>query len=445
MKKYWLKSGAFSFLGNGVTLAFAFFTFMVLVRILSQQEFGVWVLYLTVTTFAEILRNGITQNAILKFLEGGKAADYSKIVTASLFINVMTGLLGYVVIVLLSSILSQVWKVPDLQAVLLLYGLYILFYMPLTFIQFVCMANLEFKARFFTTLTYNTLNFLIVVGWCKFRGTVQLIELPVIQSISAAIALIQLIITSGKYIRLAWPIDWKWVSTLFHFGKYVFATAFSSMLFNRMDLMMVGYFINPTAVAIYNIPMRLGNYVEVPMNTMVSIVFPKAAERMKEEGIHTVRYLYERSVGTMLAIIVPCAIILGVFARPIVLLVAGEQYLDAVPIMQVLAFVSVLKPFSRQGGTILDCIGYPNYNFYSLFLSLIINFGLNWLFIVKMGIIGAIYATLLSVAIGTFIQQILLVKLINITPSHPIHYMWAFYRDSFRKIKSLLKPAHAHQ
>ena len=434
MKEYWLKSGFFTLISNGAMLIFAFFTFMFLVRVLPPEKFGIWVLYLTVITFAEIARNGITQNALVKFLEGGTSPAYTQIVSASIAINVTTGLFSYLIIVALAPLLSQIWGVPELKGVLWLYGIYLVFNTPLTFLEFLCMANLNFRARFYAVFTYYAANFVMVVALHYTKGGLQVFELPLIQAGASALALVVLVALSSKYLKFVLPLERQWLSKLFHFGKFVLATSFSSMLFNRMDLMMLGYFLNPIAVAVYNIPTRLSNYVEVPMNSLVSIVFPQAAMRIKEKGPDAVRYLYERSVGAMLAIIIPSSLLLAIFAEPIVLLIAGAKYIAAVPILQLFALLTLLKPFGRQGGTILDSIGYPNYNFYILITVLGINFGMNWFFIVRYGVIGAIVATLISTTIGVLIQQILLIHLINIKTHHPFIYMWAFYRDGIKKL-----------
>ncbi len=429
----------FSLMSNGSILMFAFFTFLVLVRLLPQKEFGVWVLYLTVTTFPEILRNGITQNALVKHLEGGKAGDYRKITSASLFINLTTGFFGVAVVFILAPLLSRIWGVPDLHHVLWLYGVYSALFIPLTFFQFLCMANLDFRTHFFSTATYHFSNFLLVVWFGFIRGGLKVIDLPILQTIAAIIGMIVVLTFGRSYIRFARKMDWQWVSKLFNYGKFVIASAFSSMLFNRMDLMMIGYFLNPAAVAIYNIPTRIGNYVEVPMNSMASIVFPQASMRIKEMGKDNVRYLYERSVGIMLAMIIPLAIMLIIFAEPVVIWIAGEEYRTAVPVLQLFALLSIVKPFGRQGGTMLDSIGYPNYNSYILIFILVVNFSLNWIFIINFGLMGAIAATFVSSIIGTATQQILLIRLISIKSHHPFIYMWVFYRDSFTKILSLFR------
>ncbi len=434
MKQYWIKSGIYTLLTNGSMLVFGFLSFLALVRILPQKQFGIWVLYLTVITFAEIARNGITQNALVKFLAGGKVENYREIVTASLLINIFTGFVGLTIVFVVAPVLGRIWAAPELTRLLWLYSVYILFYIPLTFLQFLSMANLDFGTRFKSILTYQATNFGLIVGIYLLNGKLKVIQLPLIQAGAALAALIVTIFSAKKYIKLQRRINWQWVRKLFHFGKYVLATNFSSMLFNRMDTMMLGYFLNPVSVAIYNIPTRIGNYVEVPMNSLASIVFPQAAIKAREQTLDSVRYLYERSVGVILAMILPLAILIAIFAKEIVLLIAGEKYLAAVPILRLFALLTAIKPFGRQGGSILDSIGYPNYNFYTLLTSLVINFVLNWYFIIHYGIIGAVFGTMLAVLSGTIIQQFILVRLIKIKPYHPFIYIWATYRDAIKTV-----------
>jgi len=435
MKDYWYKSGIFAFLSNSVTLMFAFFTFLVLVRVLPKNQFGIWVLYLTVVTFAEMIRNGMTNNALVKFLSGQKGDEYKRIATASLFIFITTGVLGYLIIVALSGTLSSMWSAPTLKPLLYLYGIYIVTYMPMQFMQFMAQANMDFKMRFFSNLTYNATYFLLVVVLYLVQKTINIFYLPLLQFTAAFFALVIGFGLSRRYLHFCPQIDWSWVAKLFHFGKYVVGTNISSMLFNRMDLMMLGYFLNPSAVALYNVPTRIGNYVEVPMNTMSSVVLPQASLRLKERGLDHLRYLYEKSVGSLMAIIIPLAILLAVFAKPIILIIAGKEYLDAVPILRLFAIASVIKPWGRQGGTILSAMGYPNWNMYSILISLVINFFLNWYFIVHYGIIGAIIATILAIFIGTLIQQLVLRHFLKTKAHHPFVYLWVTYRDGWKLVR----------
>ncbi|MFW6348160.1 MAG: hypothetical protein ACOC2C_06085, partial [Cyclonatronaceae bacterium] len=63
-KNYWFTSGAFSMMHRGVDFVLGFLGFMLLVRILSQEAFGVWVLLITIVSIVDIARIGFLQNGL---------------------------------------------------------------------------------------------------------------------------------------------------------------------------------------------------------------------------------------------------------------------------------------------------------------------------------------------------------------------------------------------
>lgn len=441
MKKSWWQSGIFTLLFHGSSLAFAFFSFLVLVRVLSPKDMGIWALYLAVTSFTEMLRNGITQNALLKYIAGKTGEEYRRIASASLFIKAATALICFLCILGLASFLANLWQVPELKHLLPLYGIYLLVNVPLTFLQFICIAKSAFKARFVSNLANQGANLIMVVGCFLLFEKVDLQQLPLIQAVAAFVGLLILLLGIGSEIKLSPRIDWQWVLKLFHFGKYVFATSVGAMLFKRTDLAMIGYFINPVAVAIYSVATRISNYVDVPINAMADIVFPKAAERFQKDGKEAVRYLYEKSVGTLMAILMPLTLVLVFLAKPIVLLIAGEAYVESVPVLRLLALLSIVRPFGRQGGVLLDSMGYPNYNFYSFLVSIALNIVLNWYLIPLQGIAGAVNATVIAVTVGVLVQQAVLLKLIGIRMHHPIIYMWVTYVQGVKHAVKILSGA----
>lgn len=47
---------------------FGFVNFFILVRILSKDDFGLWVIFVSLTGIVEFAKNGLTQEATIKYL-----------------------------------------------------------------------------------------------------------------------------------------------------------------------------------------------------------------------------------------------------------------------------------------------------------------------------------------------------------------------------------------
>src|SRR5690606_2760904 len=85
---YWLRSGLLTILQNIAGVFFAFGSFYLLVRLLNQHDFGLWTLFMSVTTMLEIIRSGLVQSTLIKFLAGSTQEEYGQITSSSLVITV---------------------------------------------------------------------------------------------------------------------------------------------------------------------------------------------------------------------------------------------------------------------------------------------------------------------------------------------------------------------
>ncbi|MEJ0031875.1 MAG: hypothetical protein WDO15_16540 [Bacteroidota bacterium] len=100
----WIKSGIYSIGSRFSILIFGFgsFYFQLKPSFLSQGEFGVWSLFLTVTTIIEMSRNGLIQNAVIKLLHSHGEHETDRVVTGSWILNIVYSALIFLIIVIIS-------------------------------------------------------------------------------------------------------------------------------------------------------------------------------------------------------------------------------------------------------------------------------------------------------------------------------------------------------
>ena len=154
---------------------------------------------------------------------------------------------------------------------------------------------------------------------------------------------------------------------------------------------------------------------------------------MEEEGKSAIKYLYEKSVGTTLALVLPGVLFLYFFSDFVIHFIAGEKYVDSIPLLHVTLLYCLLIPYGRQFGTILDSIGKTRVTFLVVVGTTIINLGLNYLLIVKYGVMGAAYATLISNVVGFIVAQVILKKEVDVSLWNTIIYLFRFYPEFFGK------------
>jgi lipopolysaccharide exporter len=431
-KKYWLKSGVINTLQNFASVAFGTGSFFFLVRILSTYEFGVWALYMSTITILNILRDGLIKSALIKFLSGAKEEDKPKIMTAALHINIAISAFCVLLIFIFGNLLSVLLNAPELTTLFYLFSLVYILNGFLTQYNCIEQANLKFKGVFVSNTTFQAIYFAFVFYCFVFKIHMDLYQLVIVQIIGSIASALLAYLYTKQYLKFAKGIFMEWVKSMFNYSKYSFGTSLSSILSGTVDQWMLGNMINPAASGVFNVAVKIVNLIDIPTSAVANIVFPQSALRMQTEGKEAIKYLYEKSVGTILAILIPGLIFIYVFPELILYILAGDKYTNAVELLRVTLFYCLLIPFGRQFGTILDSIGKTKTTFYIVVVTASTNLILNYFFIKSIGLIGAAYATLISNIIGFIIAQVILRKELGVKFYHCFAYAYRFYPEFYR-------------
>jgi lipopolysaccharide exporter len=430
---YWIRSGFINIIQNfsGVFLGFA--SFYVLVRLLSKNDFGIWTLFMSTFTILEAVRSGLIQNALIKFISSSDKEHHRDITTASFAISGVVSIISVVAIFIFAPLLSKLWNSPELTSLLYVYTIIYVFSGVQAQLNAVEQANLRYNGIFIAGLVKQTTFFIFILVCYIFSFEVKLIYLVWVQIFSAFVAMILAYNFVRHHIELSIQISKNWVQKLFGYGKYAFGTLISSLLSSTIDQMMLGAMLSPAASGAFNIAVRITNLIDIPGNAIATIVFPQSAKRMEVDGTSAVKYLYEKSVGTTLALVLPVVIFLYLFSDIVITTIAGDKYKDSIPLLQVTLLYCLLIPYGRQFGNILDSIGKTRITFLVVFQTASLNLVLNYFFIARLGVMGAAYATLCSNLIGFIVAQIILKKEINVNLWNTLIYAYKFYPDFLNK------------
>lgn len=430
---YWIRAGFFSLLQSLSGVFFSIGSFYILLRILGPKEYGVWVLFMVTTTIIETIRGGLLQNALIKFLASEEKSEHHKITSASFTLSGILSLICVILILGFGNVLARIWDAPELVKIFNTYCITFLISGVLTQFNCILQANLQFRSIFFSAFTMQ-MAFFSYVAFCYFFSVkISLINLVYIQIGTNITGTLIAFFLVRKYLSISFRIYTEWMKKLFNYGKYAFGTSVSSILSVTVDQMMLGAILSPVQAGAYNVAVRITNLLDIPTNAVAVIVFPQSAKRMVTEGKEGIKYLYEKSVGTLIALLVPGVLFLYLFSDFVVTLIAGNSYKDTIPLLQITLLYCLFTPYGRQFGNILDSIGKTRVTFFVVVLVTSINIGLNYVFIRRMGVLGAAYATLIAHIIGLYIGQKILQKELNVSIKNTLIYAWQFYPEFFRK------------
>ena len=437
---HWLRSGFFSLLEKGVALVFNLGVTVLLLRLLTKEDFAALGVFIILTYFVEMGRSGLIQNGLVRnlALHRDDRDVYAAISTAALALNFCFSLVSNLLLWLGAGWLAQQYQVPQMAALLPVYFITNLVMAPYSHCYYVQQANSEFRGVFWGAVFFRGLPFFWVL-FCWLTG--QKVELAALAFSMLAGALaggVALWVFARPFLLPSSAIDFQWVKKLFTFGKYVLGTNLSTMFYKNIDKLTLGHLLGPAAFAVYDAAGKVTQMVETPSFSVAAVVFPHSAERMARDGAAGVKMLYERSVAAILAIILPPLVLVVLFAKPIIWLFAGEQYMASADVLRLTAFFGLFLPFAVQFGTVLDSTGRPATNFIFTLFTAFLNLGLSYWLVSEFGLFGAAFATLLGYALSFIFMQIYLFKNFKINALNAFGQVPAVYGIGWKILRQKL-------
>lgn len=407
-----------------------------MVRILPKEEVGIWVLFTSVTGILEMVRHGFIRNPFITHLVSADENDKGSVITTSLALHCF--LAGLIAVLLLVSAkpLSVFWSAPGLETLFILYALNTIIFIPFLHFEYLQTAESNFKAIFWSNFWRLAIPSVYILAAFVFDWKMTLISLAVVQIGATILAAAIAYWYVKKLARVFTNVNWATFRELFHFGKYTFGTNISSMFMKNTDSWMIGRFVSTAGVALYNPALKIAGLVEVPTLTIANMIFPRVPQKMKEQGVVGVRDIYYKSVSLILAAMIPMVIPIFFFAELIITIIFGSEYVEAANILRVTIFYSLIIPFNRQFGTLMDGLKMAKLNFLQLLFAAILNVILNFFFLNWFGLIGSAYATLLSYIVVFIMNQIILYRKFQINTFKVFEGITDWYKlgwDIFRK------------
>lgn len=436
----WIHAGFFSGLQKlSVPLSGLFITMILAHKALTKQEMGVWAIFMSITTIIEMIRQGLVKTAMIKFINSSDKVDHRFVIGGALFFNIIITVIISIGMFFATPFFANWLEAPQLTSMLYILqaGLFIM--IPFSHFEWLMYSKTLFKGLFWTYFARQGLTLVLVFIIFIFKTRVSLNALVIIYNV----CLLAGVIVSHKYVKIlitnSFVFSKYWVTKLFHYGKYVFGTGLSTMVFRSADQIMLSPLLGTTLFnASQNIAMRFINLSDLPSQTLGDILFPKSSQSENSNNPTKLKYYYEKTVGASLCVVVPLVIFVLVFPKAIIYILAGPQYYDAIPYLRLIAISGITLSFLKQYATILDSTGKPYINLITTTILAILHVFFLYFFITHFKFLGAGYALILSHLVGFCMTQIILYKMYSINFLNAFKYALNFYPEIFKIIVAKL-------
>ncbi len=387
-----------SLIGNGLGALLGVVTFALLARVLDKGTFGPYLIFLAIYGIFETLRVGMVMNALVRNLAHCQTKEEEQeVIGSTQFITLVLTAIYTVVIVLLYFIFKYFDLFTD----------YLFFFKWLILVAILSAPNnyatwyLNAKLKVAATSAIRILTQLIFIGliWFYIKDEGTIYSVIISYAISHLLVSILAIFMGWSGLQFLVKYTFKKVTEIFHFGKFSMGTLIGANLLRSSDTFIIGSsFLGSAGVAMFNVPSRLIELIEMPLRSFAVTAMPQFAKLNADKSFDSLRYEFEKKAGLVFFLLLPIAVGCFVFADWLVIVFGGQGYAESSILLRIFATYMVILPLDKFAGVLLDTVNKPNLNFYKVMIQLAVN-------VIGDYVAITVFGTLESVALvstGTF-------------------------------------------
>lgn len=407
---YWTFFNQFA--NSGLT----FIVGVIMARLLSPSDYGITALPVVFISVAEIFINGGFGTAMIRKPEL-KETDLS----TAFYYSASMGVFLYIVLFFAAPLIAEFYNEPVLISLVRVTALTFLWTPLGTPQNIILQRRLDFKTPARIAITTRIIGAIIGISFA-YLGY-GLWALVIMSVVSSFLYLIQ------TWIVVKWTPKGGWSSESFRylwgFGNKLVISAIIDKIYTNITPIVVGKFYSTTDLGIYN---RAHGYAALPAqqgtNVIQQVTFP-VLSRLQDNDVALANG-YRKMLKVSAFVIFPVMTLLSALAKPFIVILVTEKWIDAVLLLQILCFSMMWYPIHAINLNLLQVKGRSD-----LFLKLEVWKKLIGLTVMActlpFGLVYFVSAGIASSFISLFINTYYTGKLINIGFRKQMHDLMPTY------------------
>ncbi len=389
MKRILQNKNVLSLAGNLVASGAGFLSFAILARVLEPAMMGEWLMYLTVITFLELVRSGLIQTALVRFYAGAAEKAY---IGSAWIITLTLTLIILILVSIIDLVFPELYSGTNLNFFLSQFWIYFLVTLPQSVASWILQAEGKFSEILILRLGFAIPFLFFNISGFHFHWNA--LDTSIAQNVIYTILSVLTILLGWSRISSISGLNKKHIREMLHYGKYTMGTTLATNLLKSSDTFILGAVLNPVAIAMYNLPYKLIEVIEIPLRSFAATTFPELSRLHHEGDNEKLKALYQRWTNRLSLFLAPFSLLILIFAEECMVVMGGEEYRESANILRIFCIYSLFLPADRFIGITLDSVGLPKFNTIKVVTMVLVN-GIGSFLILK------IYPYPLPVAIVT--------------------------------------------
>jgi O-antigen/teichoic acid export membrane protein len=402
-----VKGTMIALFGSILGLFLVFLSRIAMARYLSVAEYGIFSLafvilnVLTVVSLVGLERGG--PQRVASYSAKGEMGNADAVIRSSVLAAIIASLVSGVLLFLVSDLLAtHAFQTPELGNALRIFSFGIPFF---TLLLLLVAAYRGFDRAdvkvYFSDILKNVI-FIIFIGVALlFQLSFDFVLYGFVISIAVScLGIVLLTIRKPLVPRESRPPERPRgiPRELLLFSLPLLASAIFTMLMSWTDTIALGYFASIDDVGIYNAALPIAQFVPILLNGMSYIYLPVVSKLHSLGGLKEIRRMYVVTTKWVFSLTYPLFLVVVLFPKPVKILF-GAAYVSGSVALQVLIIGFFVHTFLGLNASTLLAMGEARFLMWSSAVTAVGNIVLNILLVSSMGIIGAAYATTISLVV----------------------------------------------
>jgi lipopolysaccharide exporter len=393
-----------NFIAYGLSKGVVLVTTAILARLLGKDEVGVVALAVIAMNVLSVVKDLGLGTALIQRRE-----NVNEAANTVFTLNLILGLLLSAILIPLAPLIAAYFSTPLVTPVLRWLGL-TFFISAFGSVHVVwLMRGLDYRRKLIPDMGSTLIKGIVSIGMALGGYGVWSLVVGQLCGVLSSVILFWVIVPWRPRLTL----DPNITKALLTFGSSIISSDILSVIIDNLSYVIIGRLYGAVQLGIYTFAYRLPEMLLIGnLWIMASVTFPAFANIQNDAA--NLRRGFLGAIRLVGLIAMPICLGLIVAAEPIILVVFGSQWVDAIPVMRVLALYAFVASVGYHVGDVYKAIGRPGILLIMTIFTVVL-LGLALWIGSPFGLIGIAWGYVIAVFIERVVSMIISTKFIDVS------------------------------
>lgn len=347
LKSKAVRGAKWSFIDNIANLGVTFLVGLVLARLLTPAEYGIMAMIAIFIAISTSIVDSGFSNALIRKVRIERI-DYNTV----FFFNLVVSIALYAILYAVAPTISVFFKEPVLTDVLRVLGWVLVINAFSIIPRTILVRNIDFKTQTKVSVISSVVSGVVgismaILGWGVWSLVWQQLSRQILNSLFLWLFC--------KWIPIC-EFSIKSFRDMFSFGYKLLLSGLIDTTYKNIYYVVIGRFYSSAHLGQYTRAEQFNTIFSSNLTAVVQRVSYPVLSSIQEEP-ERLREAYRRVIKLTMLVTFACMLGLAAVAKPLIILLIGEQWLPAVVFLQIICFSGMLYPLHAINLNILQVKG----------------------------------------------------------------------------------------